>query len=136
MSRQLPPDILFHDDLRLMVFRPRGVLDKKAVIRIVRFLDRTEDLAEEAFDRFTDTSKLDALDLDERFIYRVALHRRRIYMGKPAVKSAFYITSTAAQHYVQIHAVLSEHSPLKVKLFRKLDYAAEWLGVPRRRLES
>ncbi len=136
MIRTIPSDVFFYEDLRLMVFRPRGILDKKAVIRIVRFLDRTEDHAEHPFDRFTDTSKLDALDLDERFIYRIALHRRRIYMGKPPVKSAFYIRSTAAQHYVRIHAVLSEHSPLRVKLFRSLDYAAEWLGVPRRRLES
>jgi hypothetical protein len=136
VNQLTPPGVSFHDDLRLMVFRPRGILDRQAVIRIVRFLDRKEDIAAQPFNRFTDTSKLDALDLDERFVYRIALHRRRVYQGKPPVKSAFYITSISALHYVRIHAVLTEHSPLRVKLFRDLDYVARWLGVTRDILES
>jgi len=119
-----------------MVFRPRGILDPITVLKVVRFLDREEDLVAQPFNRFTDTSKLDALDLDERFVYRIALHRRRIYMGRPPIKSAFYVTSQTALRYVRIHAVVTNYSPLKVKLFRDLDYVAEWLGVPRRRLES
>ncbi|HET7512428.1 MAG TPA: hypothetical protein VFJ88_06660, partial [Chthoniobacterales bacterium] len=133
---RLPPDLFFHQDLGLMVFRPRGILDEKTVLRIVRFLDREEDLCEHAFNRFTDTSKLDALDLDERFVYRIALHRRRTYMGRPPVKSAFYVTSAASRHYVQIHAVVNDYSPLRVKLFRHLDEAADWLQVPRQILET
>ena len=119
-----------------MIFRPRGILDQKTVLSIVRFLDREEDLSKHAFNRFTDTSKLDALDLDERFVYRIALHRRRIYMGRPPVKSAFYVTSAAARHYVQIHGVVTDYSPLRVKLFRQLDEAADWLQVPRSILAS
>ena len=119
-----------------MVFRPRGILDQKAVLRVVRFLDKEEDLADQPFHRFTDTSKLGALDLNERFVYRIALHRRRFYMGRPPVKSAFYVRSSTALHYVKIHAVVTAYSPLKVKLFRDLDYVAEWLGVPRPRLEA
>ena len=114
-----------------MIFRPRGILDAKTVTEIVEFLEKEEDRLDEPFNRFTDTSKLDAVDLDERFTYRVALHRRRFYDGRPPVKSAFYVTSSAAGHYIRIHAVVTEHSPLKVKMFRELDYAAEWLGVPR-----
>ena len=119
-----------------MVFRPRGILDRKTVIRVVRFLDKQEDQARQPFNRFTDTSKLGALDLDERFVYRIALHRRRFYMGRPPVKSAFYVRSSTALHYLKIHAVVTAHSPIKVKLFRDLDYVAEWLAVPRRRLEA
>ena len=93
-----------------MVFRPRGILDQKAVLRVVRFLDKEEDLADQPFHRFTDTSKLGALDLNERFVYRIALHRRRFYMGRPPVKSAFYVRSSTALHYVKIHAVVTAYS--------------------------
>ena len=134
--RKFPPGISFNEELRLMIFRPRGILDAKAVTELVEFLEKEEDQVHEPFNRFIDTSKLDALDLDERFVYRIALYRRRFYEGRTPVKSAFYITSTAAGHYVRIHAVVTEHSPLKVKMFRDLDYAAEWLGVPRAALEE
>ena len=118
-----------------MIFQPRRILDEKTVVRLVRFLDREEDRARAPFNRFTDTSKLDALDLGDRFIYRIALHRRRFYAGRPPVKSAFYVTSPAAARYVEIHATVNERFPLKVKMFSELDEVADWLGVPRHDLE-
>ncbi len=128
---KFPPGISFNKELRLMTFRPSGILDAKTVKEIVDFLEKEEDRLREPFNRFTDTTKLDAIDLDDRFTYHIALHRRRSYDGRPPVKSAFYVTSSTASHYIRIHAVVTDHSPLKVKMFRKLDYAAEWLGVPR-----
>ena len=100
----LPTGVLFNEELRLMVFRPRGILNAKAVAELVRFLEEEEDRAHEPFNRFTDTSQLDAIDLDKRFVYRIALHRRRFYVGREPVRSAFYITSAAAGRYVKIHA--------------------------------
>jgi hypothetical protein len=135
-NMKLTPEVHFDEDRRLMVFRPRGILDAKAVIALVRFLEEEEDRAHEPFNRFTDTSKLDALDLDERFVYRIALHRRQFYAGRAPVKSAFYITSAAAARYVEIHAIATEHSPLQVEMFKELDRAAAWLGVPRNVLEE
>ena len=135
-NKKSPLGVLFNEELRLMIFRPSGILDAKMVTEIVDFLEKEEDRIHEPFNRFTDMSKLDAIDLDERFSYRVALHRRRSYEGRPPVKSAFYVTSTAVGRYVRIHAVVTEHSPLKVKMFRRLDYAAEWLGVPRAALKE
>ena len=128
--------VSFDEDLRLMIFKPRGILDAKAIAALVKSLEQEEDRCHEAFNRFTDTSKLDALDLDERFVYRIALHRRRFYEGRQPVKSAFYITSSAAGRYVRIHAAVTENSPLQVKIFRELDPAADWLGVPRTALED
>ncbi len=118
-----------------MVFRPRGIFDADAVTTLIRFLEEEEDRSHEPFNRFTDTSKLDALDLEKQFVYRIALHRRRFYVGRTPVKSAFYITSDAAARYVKIHADGTEDSPLQVRMFKDLDHAAEWLGVPRTLLE-
>ena len=135
-NMNLPAGISFHENLRLMVFRPRGIFNAKMVAEVVQFLEDEEDRLDEPFNRFTDTSKLDALDLDERFVYRIALHRRRFYDGRPPVKSVFYITSSAASHYVKIHAAVTKNSPLEVEMFKDLDRAAEWLGVPRSVLEE
>ena len=131
-----PDGVVFDAELRLMVWRPVGILNAKAVNTLIQFLEKEEDIARQPFSRFTDTSKLDALDLEDRFVYRVALHRRRSYAGRPPVKSAFYVTSEASTHYLKIHAIVSEQSPLEVKIFKDLDQAAEWLGVPLARLES
>ena len=47
-----------------------------------------------------------------------------------AVKSAFYVTSPDSVHYVKVHAMLTDYSPLHVALFSDRAAAAKWLDVP------
>jgi hypothetical protein len=129
MKMKLPPDVIFHHDLRLFVWRPRGILQEKHVQRIVEFLEQEEARAEKPFNRFTDNSKLDAIDLNFSFVFRVSLHRRLVYAKRPLIKSAFYVTSEAVARVVKIHVLMTDHSPLKCAMFKKLDEAAKWLGV-------
>ena len=135
MKLKLPPNVLFHNDLRLMVWRPRGVLNEKSVNTIVAFLEAAEEQADKAFNRFADLSKLDAIDLDLHFVFRVSLHRRLVYAKHPPVKSAFYVTRPEAAHLVRIHAIVTDQSPLQVSMFEDLTEAAEWLGVSKETLE-
>ena len=60
----------------------------------------------------------------------MALGRRLSVKNKPAIKSAFYVTSPATIHYAKLHAMITGHSPLGVSLFTDRLAAAEWLGVP------
>lgn len=129
MRMKLPPNVVFHHDLRLFVYRPRGIIDAKEVTRIVQFLEREEDRAEQPFNRFTDNSKLDAVDLDFDFMFKISLHRRLVYAQRPPVKSAFYVNSPAIARVVKVHAILTNHSPLQVKMFKDFGSAAKWLGV-------
>jgi hypothetical protein len=46
------------------------------------------------------------------------------------VKSAFYVATPASTHYVKLHAMLTDYSPLHVALFTDRAAAARWLGVP------
>ena len=117
MKMKLPPNVVFHHDLRLMVYRPRGIVNEKEVKRIVEFLEREEDRAERPFNRFTDNSKLEAIDLDFHFVFRISLHRRLVYAERPPVKSAFYVNSPAVARVVKLHAIITDHSPLQVKMF-------------------
>ena len=129
MKMKLPSDVIFHHDLRLLVYRPRGILDAKEVMRIVEFLEHEEDRAAQPFNRFTDNSKLDAVDLDFDFVFKVSLHRRLVYAKHPPVKSAFYVNSPAVARVVRVHATLTDRSPLQVKMFKDFESAAKWLGV-------
>jgi hypothetical protein len=46
------------------------------------------------------------------------------------VKSAILATDATAIHYGQLHALLTQGSPIKVHVFQDREEAAHWLGVP------
>ena len=97
---------------------------------IVAFIGAAEARSSTPFNRFSDLSALDAVDLNFSFVFDVALHRRLSYAPNPPVKSAFYVTSPATTHYTRLHKLLTDHSPLGVSLFTDRAKAAQWLGVP------
>ena len=132
--KSLPPNVQFHDDIDLLVWRPVGTVNEAAVNKILRFLRKHEDAAPRPFDRFTDTSAEEAMELTFKYIFHVALYRRLSYAGRPPVKSAFYVTDPAVARLIRIHAMLTAHSPLQVAMFDDREAAAKWLEVPVERL--
>ena len=133
---KLPAHVLFRKDLSLIMWKPRGVLDEEIVNEIVVFVGTAEARSSKPFNRFADMSALDAVDLNFKFVFDVALHRRLAYVGNPAVKSAFYVTSPTTVHYAKLHKLLTDHSPLSVRLFADRAEAAKWLGVPVKALDD
>jgi len=125
----LLPWLSFHHDLQLMILHPRGVLDAAQVEKAVAMLELAEEHADKPFNRFTDLSHIDAVDLSFEFVFRVSLHRRLSYADHPPVKSAFYVTNEETAHVAKTHALLTDHSPLYVRVFTEPDPAANWLGV-------
>ena len=129
-----PPDIQFNDDIDLLVWKPKGVLDQPAVDSILVDLKRHEDAAPRPFDRFTDTSAVTATDLTSGYIFEVALLRRLKYADRQPVKSAFYVTNESVARVIRVHAMVTAGSPLKVAVFEDREEAAKWLSVPVERL--
>ena len=127
---KLPAHVLFRKELSLILWKPRGILDEVLVKEIVAFVEAVERRASKPLNRFSDLSGLDAVDLNFKFVFHVALDRRLSAAPKPAVKSAFYVTSPATTHYIKLHAMLADYSPLDVSLFTDRAAAAKWLGVP------
>ena len=127
---KLPAHVLFRKEVSLILWKPRGVLDQSKVNAIIAFIEAVEKRNSKPLNRFNDLSALDAVDLNFDFVFRVALGRRLSAAPKPAVKSAFYVTSEVTTHYAKLHAVLTDYSPLDVALFTDRDAAAKWLGVP------
>ena len=127
---KLPAHVLFRKDLSLLVWKPRGIMDESTVNEMVAFIEAVEKRNSKPLNRFSDVSALDAVDLNFNFVFHVALGRRLSVKRRPAVKSAFYVTSSDTVHYAKLHAMLTDYSPLHVALFTDRAAAAKWLGVP------
>ena len=129
-----PPGIEFHEDIRLLVYRPRGVLNEASVNKIIAVLGDLEAKLEEPFNRFCDTLEADAVELNFHYILHVSLFRRMSYASRPAVKSAILATDATAIHYARLHAILTQGSRIHVRVFQDREGAANWLEVPVERL--
>src|SRR5262245_13299377 len=131
---KLPADVEFHEDIRLLVYRPRGVLNEASVNKIVKVIEELEARLEEPFNRFFDTLGHDAVELNYRYVIHISIHRVLSYMDRPPVKSAILATDSTIVHYCQLHAIITEDSPINVRIFQQRAEAAEWLGVQLERL--
>ena len=127
---KLPPDIEFHEDIRLLIYRPRGLVNAAAINNVLTALEDLEANLQEPFNRFTDTLSADEIELNFEYVIKFSLHRSLSYAGHPPVKSAILATDSTMIHYGKLHALLTQGSPIKVRIFQELDAAAAWLGVP------
>lgn len=132
---KLPPDVEFHDDIRLLIYRPSGVIDEAAVKKIVSVLEDLEEKLQRPFNRFTDTLGADEVELNFKYVIQVSLCRRLSYAGHPPVRSAILATDATMIHYARLHALLTQGSPINVRVFKDRQGAANWLGLPIERLE-
>ena len=130
MKLPLPPDVEFHEDISLLIHRPRGVLNKAAINKIISLIGELEFTLKKPFNRFLDTIATDAVDLNSDYIRRVSLYRRRFYGNRPAIKTAILATDSTMADHGHLHASLTEGSPINVRVFQDRKEAAQWLGVP------
>ena len=130
----LPPDIQFHEDIRLLIYRPRGLLSEASVNKIIQIVEDLEARFEEPFNRFFDTLGHDEVDLNYRYVIQISLHRVLSYLNRPPVKSAILATDSAIIHYCQLHAIITKDSPINARIFQEREEAAQWLCVPLLRL--
>ena len=132
---KLPPELEFHEDIHLLIYRPHGVIDETAVKKIVSVLEELETRLEKPFNRFSDTLAADGVELNFKYVIEFSLCRRLSYAGHPPVKSAILATDATMIHYARLHALLTQGSPINVRVFNNRQEAADWLGVPIERLE-
>ena len=130
ISPKLPPEVEFHENIQLMIYRPHGLLDETAVNKIISVLGDLEASVKEPFNRFTDTLETDEVELNFQYIIHVSLYRRLSYAGRPAVKSAILATDSTIIHYGRLHALLTQGSPINVRILQDRREAAQWLNVP------
>src|SRR6266436_6060736 len=131
---KLPPEIQFHEDICLLVYRPRGLVNKAAVNKIISVIGELEFTSKEPFNRFSDTLRAETVDLNFEYIIHVSLYRRRFYGKRPPIKSAILATDATLIHYGKVHALLTQGSPIKVRVFQDRREVAQWLNVSIERL--
>jgi len=131
---KLPPEIEFQEDIRLLIYRPQGSLNEAALNKALSALEDLEAKLQEPFNRFSDTLAADEVELNFKYVIQFSLHRRLAYAGHPPVKSAILATDSTMIHYGKMHAILTQGSPIKVRVFQDRKEAADWLGVPIERL--
>jgi hypothetical protein len=133
---KLPCDAEFYEDDHLLVWRPCGLLNKTSVDGIIAILGELESALEGPFNRFSDTLAADAVDLNFEYIIQVSLYRRSVYANRPPIKSAILATDATLIHYGTVHALLTQGSSIKARVFQDRREAAQWLGAPIERLAA
>jgi hypothetical protein len=131
---RLPPEIQFYEDAHLLVYRPRGLLNEASINKVISVLEDLEAKLKEPFNRFSDTLSADEIELNFKYVIQFSLHRRLSYAGHPPIKSAILATDSTMIHYATLHALLTQGSPINVRIFKDRQEAAKWLGVPVERL--
>ena len=127
---KLPPDVEFQEDIRLLIYRPRGLIDQAAVNKIIAVIEEIEAASQEPFNRFSDASETHEVELNFRYVIEVSLHRRIAHAGRVPVKSAILATDSSVIHYARLLILMTEGSSIKVRVFQDREEAAQWLGVP------
>ena len=127
---KLPPEVQFYEDIRLLVYRPRGLIDEAAVNKIISVIEEIEAATQEPFNRFSDASETHEVELNFRYVIEIALHRRIAHAGRAPVKSAILATDSTIIHYARLLVLLTQGTSIKVQVFQDREAAAQWLGVP------
>ena len=125
-----PLGVQFHEAQRLLVWRPRGVLNQEVISDIVAVLNELEVELHGPFNRFSDTSGVDQIDLNYEYIVGVSTYRRLAYAHHPPIKSAILAINPTLIDYANLHRLVTAGSPIEVRVFPddRLEIA-RWLGA-------
>ena len=129
-----PPEVEFHEDIHLLIYRPRGLIDEAAISNIIAVIERLEIEKWSPFNRYYDMSGATEVKLNLKYVTDASIHRRLSHRGRKSVKSAILAKDWGLVHYGHLFELLTQGSSIKVRVFQDRNDAAKWLGVPVERL--
>jgi hypothetical protein len=105
----------------------------RLVEELLRFIEVWEVAHQEGYDRFSDLTRVDAINLSTAEVKEIAL-RRRLWNPHPVrVKSAFWANNPLALGIVAMYSAFYEDLQMTPRItmgsFRKITDAAGWLGI-------
>ena len=127
---KLSADIEFREDVRLLIYRPKGLINEAEINRVIGVIEGIEAASQQPFNRFSDTSEAHEVELNFHYVIQASLHRRLAHAGRVPVKSAILATDNTIVHYSRLLILLTQGSSIKVQVFQDCEQAAQWLGVP------
>ena len=126
-----PFGVEFHAEQRLCVWRPRGSLNEKDVSDVVAALGLLEAQFGAPFNRFTDSARVEEVNVNYEYIFTVSLYRRFAYAHRPPIKSAILAIDPTLVDYGTLHTLVTRDSSINVRVFPDDRRAiALWLAVP------
>ena len=133
---ELPPGIEFHEDIRLLIYRPKDLINEAEISRVIGVIEGIEAASQQPFNRFSDTSETREVELNFQYVVQASLHRRLAHVGRVPVKSAILATDSTIVHYARLLILMTQGSSIKVQVFADRKEAAQWLDVPVELLEA
>lgn len=119
----------------LMVCRPKGVIDFATAVQLVEFIEIKETASENGFDRFTDLTHFDSINLSAEDVSKLADRRRAFNPNNFQVRSAFLATHPLALGVARMYEKLLNSPRIEVRVYDNLEAVAEWLVVKTDRLK-
>ncbi len=120
----------FSPEWNLESWHPIGALDVALATVMVHYIGFEERVKGQSFNRFADMSGLTSIDLEAGDIAGLAAERKASYSGLPPGKAAFFAPSDRAFEVSETFACFMRSSELVVQVFREIEAASEWLGIP------
>jgi hypothetical protein len=121
------PGTCYFPEWQLVTWHPRGVFDDTMADQAVAFIEMEERIQAAPFHRYTNLSGLTHVQLEAGHVFQIAKRRHRAIQH---VKSAFFTDKVVTLSVAYLYETLMASATVKVRVFRKRDVAAEWLGVP------
>lgn len=126
----LSADIEFRQDVRLLIYRPKDLINEAEINRVIGVIEGIEAASQQPFNRFSDTSEAREVELNFHYVIEASLHRRLAHVGRVPVKSAILATDSTIVHYARLLILITQGSSINVQVFQDRKEAAQWLGVP------
>ncbi len=120
----------FSSEWNLESWHPVGALDVALATVMVHYIGFEERVKGRAFNRFADMSGLTSIDLEAGDIAGLAAEREKSYSGLPPGMAAFFAPSDRAFEVSETFASFMRCSELEVRVFRNIEAASDWLGIP------
>src|SRR5215468_2939709 len=68
-AMKLRPEIEFHEDIRLLIYKPHGLINETAMNEVIGVIEDLEAKSPEPFNRFADTVAADEVELNFQIYY-------------------------------------------------------------------
>ena len=124
-----PPFLRHYPAHRLVAWQPHGMMDDAMLDQIAEWILSIEPVST-SFKRFIDLSRLIAVSVRTRHLFDFARKRAETFAAGEPVRSALFSDDWVGFGIARLYESLMDNTPIKVRAFRNLNDAAEWLRIP------
>jgi hypothetical protein len=122
--------IIFLDQYRLAIARPRGLFDAPRLQQLLAALRALERVETRPFDRLLDLSLIANVRISTDELFEIAQARRRETLDRAAYRVAILAPDPLCFGLARMYGLMLENSPVRVHVCGSPDSAADWLQVP------